>query len=83
MAFSAKAQEIHDYIVSISATDDWTDRAKSHLKPVGQPHSRPHLSRDVYAFVLELRAAFGNKFSAADDNDWEQIADWLFNHAQP
>ena len=82
MALSVKAQEVRDYIVEIGGSRHWIERAKFHLAPKGQHESGPAFERDAYALLEELKAAFANKFSAADDHDWEELADWLFSSAQ-
>lgn len=73
MAFSVKAQEIHDYIVNTGEAKQWTAVARARMSAK---------DRDLAGLISKLKADLRDVFPDASDAHWGEIANWLFVHAR-
>jgi hypothetical protein len=83
MAFSGKAEEIHNQIVNSGKAGEWIGISKSYVSRKGQYEAGPNFRYDRNGLRERLKSELGKVFPQTDDGHWDEIADWLFRETVP
>lgn len=84
MTFSLEARQIHNHIVENSRTSDYWIQAASSATKRGKFwgwFAEPQHKRDFRTLTSKLKQQLGGQFPNANNNDWHEVADWLFEAA--